>query len=86
MNYPCKRQARLAPLSPDFIKVIFIAQAKCPAGKKMCQKGHKTQIKGDKISKISLKEVFLLFGVQKPEFCASCGKLCADVRLCVCYF
>ena len=42
------------------MKAISIAQAKFPA-MKMCQKGHKTQKKCVKISKIRLKEVIFTF-------------------------
>ena len=50
----------------------------------MYQKGHKTQKKCVTIRKMRLKEVFFLqFFIQKQEFCAGSGKLCADVRLCV---
>ena len=47
---------------------------------KICRRGHKTQ---KKCVKIRVKEVIFTVCVQKPEFCASCGKFCVDVFVCL---
>ena len=56
--------------TPDF----FIAQSKCPAKFFFAWRCARKAIKQ------------LQFCSHKLEFCAGCGKFCADVRLCVCRF
>ena len=81
-------QQSLSLGSSRLFKSVFHCAGKMSNQKKvcmkMCRRGHKTQKKCDKISKIRSKELIFTVLRSKARILHRLWKFCADVRLCVC--
>ena len=79
MQTHCAKVKPDTPSGARLSKGIFIAQTKFPEDKKlckkMCRKGPKIQKKGDKISKIRLKEMIFTVSLSKPSILRSLWKI-----------